>query len=224
MVPGLDIVGQLIKLNIQAFLDKDFKQPAGTYSVMFNPESFTKTFEVEQKRRKGKGKSGHETEFFGMKPQQFSFDFIVDGTGASGIKVFVDSEIKKFIDTVYKYEGKIHRNKYLILNWGSEIFKCVVRKVDVNYTMFSPIGTPLRATIKAVFDENLSDNYRSLRDKTSSPDLTHRHVVKEGDRLPKLVYDIYGSLAPIVMVARHNNLTSIRNIKPETVILFPPLP
>lgn len=218
------ISGQLKKMEIEAFSDIDCKKKSGKkFTVMFNPEKYSKNYEILSEEKKGTGKSGGEIIFKGMKPQEFSFEFLLDGSGAVTDKVEVKEKIKEFLDTVYKMEGKIHKPKYLKLNWGTEIVKCMLKKATVNYTMFRPDGVPLRATINADFKENISDKLRQAKDKPASPDLTHNRKVKDGDTLAGLVYDIYESLDPLIEVAEANQLDSIRHIKPGSDLIFPPV-
>lgn len=216
-------LGRLEKLRIEAFMDQEFREKKNEFVITFNPETFSKSYEVMSSPRKGRGKSGHKLDFAGMKPQALSFEFMIDGSGALGEKVAVDKEISRFIETVYKYEGEVHQPKWLKLSWGTELFKCVVQKVDINYAMFRPDGSPLRATIKATFLENISDKFRAARDKTSSPDLTHQRVIGEGENLVSMTYRIYESIQPLILVARTNDLDSLRGLEPGMKLLFPPI-
>ena len=226
MVIMLGLDESLDKLLIKAYTDKEFKYFQKHFEVDFNPETYSKSYEVMSYSKKGIGQSGYELDFERMKPQVLRFEFIIDGSGALdkfqiGLfrkKLNVEDRINDFLDTVYKYEGELHRPKWLQLIWGSEIFKCVIEKVDIEYTLFNPDGSPLRAIIKASFIENISDTYRAARDKTSSPDLTHQRVVYKGDNLVSLTYRIYETFAPLVQVARANDLD-----RTGMKLLFPPL-
>ena len=221
--------GQLKKMEIEAFKDIDCKKAAKKdgkklkFTAMFNPEKYTKNYEVLFKSQKGAFRPGSETVFLGTKPQEYTFEFLLDGTGAVADKVEVKEKVKEFMSTVYKYEGEIHRPKYLKLNWGTEIAKCIFKKASVNYSLFNPDGTPLRATITAEFTENFSDKLRQAKNKTSSPDMTHSRNVKDGDTLAAMVFNIYESLDPLITVARANKLDSIRHLVSGSTLLFPPI-
>jgi hypothetical protein len=41
----------------------------------------------------------------------------------------------------------------LLLLWGTFLFPCEIESFSVNYTLFSQLGNPLRATISAAFNE-----------------------------------------------------------------------
>ena len=58
--------------------------------------------------------------------------------------------------------------------------------------------------------------------RTSSPDLTHRRVVVEGDTLPQLCREIYGSPEHYLRVAQVNGLDDFRDLSPGQELFFPP--
>ena len=89
--------------------------------------------------------------------------------------------------------------------------------------MFRPDGVPLRAVITAVFTDNSDDRTRVAMEQDQSPDLTHRRIVKAGDRLPALCHAIYGDPCFYLRVAEANGLDDFRQIAPGTELFFPPL-
>jgi len=57
----------------------------------------------------------------------------------------------------------------------------------------------------------------------SSPDLTHSRIVKNGDTLPLLSKEIYGSSSHYLWIAQQNQLDDFRNLTPGHRLFFPPL-
>src|SRR5699024_10761068 len=102
-------------------------------------------------------------------------------------------------------------------------FKCVLKSASVKYTLFSSDGRPIRAKISATFEGFIEDELRVAKDSDTSPDLTHRRTVQEGDRLPLMCYQIYGDSKYYLQVAAVNDLTNFRNLEPGVQIYFPPL-
>ncbi|MNC90288.1 hypothetical protein D3C83_63700 [compost metagenome] len=82
---------------------------------------------------------------------------------------------------------------------------------------------PLRAVITASFSDNSDDQTRVAIAQDQSADLTHSRLVKAGDTLPLLCYQIYGDPGLYVKVARANRLDDFRNLIPGERIIFPPL-
>ena len=141
--------GFMAKLTIIPFEDSENVQigpPAGPpFIAQFNPESFTINNEIELgPDEPAQGDDGEEAKFKSIKPRSFSFDFLMDGTGASGKKFEVLAQIALFKLTT-GFSGKIHRPKFLLLNWGTFIATCVLESFSINYKLFRPNGTPLRA-------------------------------------------------------------------------------
>jgi hypothetical protein len=225
--------GSLAKLVIFSFSKKDFSfNPADIRSFFIapiNPESFTKSFKNEYEAQKPCGNNGQELKFKSAAPQELKLDFILDGTGtmegyvAKYLNIPVFAQLRIFLNTVYNYYGDIHRPRFLLIFWGSEIkFKCVLSKLDINYTLFDAIGTPMRAKITATFLESISPEENLASAKKNSPDLTHYQKANQGDRLDLMTNRIYNDPKYLMQVAKVNTLTSIRTLKPGMELYFPP--
>src|SRR5258705_13683229 len=123
-------------------------------------------------------------------------------------------QLQDFLNCAYNMDGKIHRPRFLIVFWGSEInFRCVLSNLDINYTLFEPDGRPLRVKINATFLKHKTAAQLIEEKKLSSPDLTHYRRVKEGDRLDLMTYSIYNDSKYFLQVGNANNLTSVRRVK-----------
>lgn len=215
--------GELKKLKIEAFKDLEYNTKADEFEVMFNPSSYTQKYEVEYEESQGQGTTGTPQKFGKIKPQEYSFEFVFDGTGASGEKKDVSTEIDKFFTITGKVDGETHRPLYLKISWGSLISKCILKSADITYNLFEPDGYPLRAKVNAVFAENIDDVLRTAKENKSSPDLSHYREIREGENLPLLCYEIYGDSKYYADVAKANGLTDFRNLKPGEIIQFPPI-
>ncbi len=215
--------GELEKLLIYAYTDpKYLGSSVAKYKTFINPEEYKQVYDVEYKEEQGEGTTGSRMVFQKIKPQQFSLKFYFDGTGISGKMDSVQENIKEFF-TVVGYDGNIHRPKYLKIIWGTLEFNCILLKAEVTYKMFYPDGKPIRATIDATFAENIDDTTRVAEANDSSPDLTHERIVKEGDTLPSMCYNIYNDHTYYPEVARINKLNDFRNLEVGQKIIFPPL-
>ena len=152
-------------------------------------------------------------------------DLILDGTGVVVLIGMSDVKtmVQNLMDVVYKYIGTNHEPNHVRLLWGSLIFFGRVESIGVDYTLFKPSGEPLRAKLQLTFVGWMSDQEASLKANRSSPDLTHIVEVKAGDSLPLLCYRIYKDSAYYMEVARVNNITNFRDLKPGLKLRFPPL-
>jgi hypothetical protein len=216
--------GQLKKMIVEGYTSAKYDgSPADTFEVMFNPNAYSLKYEIEYHEEQGKGSSGSPMKYGKIKPREFTFEFIIDGTGASAEKADVSEEVEHFLEVAGKHDGDIHRPKYLWLKWGTLSSKCVLKSADISFNLFKPDGTPLRAKIAASFSENIEDTLRVAKERNSSPDLTHIRVVENGNSLPQMVYKEYRDHLYYLSVARANGLKNFRRLKPGTSIILPPV-
>lgn len=225
---------ELSKLEIRSFANRDFsgEDPKRKFVTPINPESFSKNYKVELDTRRGHGNQGTEANFKSTAPEELRLEFILDGTktmeGYGGEnKEFknkpVQDQLTDLLSCVYDMDGEIHRPRFLIVFWGSEIdFRCVLSNLDVNYTLFNPSGHPLRVKINATFLNYKAREERLAEERKNSPDLTHYRKVNQDDRLDLMAYNIYNHSKYFLQVGKFNKLTSIRNIKPGKDLYFPP--
>jgi hypothetical protein len=215
------------RLKINAYESDTFSKSklVDSFEVMLNPESYSRTFKIKQNASEGIGKSGADIKFESYAPETITLDFIIDGTGVidSQKDQSVSDQIKKFNDLTFKYNGNIHRNNFLSLNWGDLTFLCVLKQYSIKYTLFDPEGKPLRATLSATFDEHTSPKMESAESERESPDLTHVRIVREGDTLPGLCEKIYNEPGHYLKVAKFNRMGSFRRLTVGSEIYFPQL-
>lgn len=217
--------GELKKLTIQAYASIKFSESekVGEFPVMFNPSTYSQKFEIQYNEDQAQGTSGASLSFGKMKPQEYSFEFLFDGTGTAAPPLDVAATIKKFLDLTFQFDGELHRPHYLKISWGHLVSRCIMKSANVTYTLFKPGGTPLRAKIAATFSEIKDDELRASEEERSSPDLTHYRTVSDGDTLPLMCYRIYGDMNHYLSVARYNNIEKFRQLKTGTRIAFPPI-
>jgi hypothetical protein len=88
-----------------------------------------------------------------------------------------------FKHQLLQYQGEIHRPYYLKIHWGTLLFKGVLTSLDIEYKLFSPDGTPLRAIAKCAFKGSIEESLRLAIENRMSPDITHKRIIKQGDTL-----------------------------------------
>ncbi|HEY7461212.1 MAG TPA: hypothetical protein VIC59_04995, partial [Gemmatimonadota bacterium] len=102
-------------------------------------------------------------------------------------------------------------------------FRCVLESVRQKFTLFSPEGVPLRATLTVSFRE-----YKTLNDQLeqlhlSSPDRTHVHVLQEGDSLASVAHRYYEKPGQWRHIASWNAIDDPRRLDPGAFLEVPPL-
>jgi hypothetical protein len=231
---GLTKSGEVVKLLIESYSDKDRSQGKKTFEAFINPDEYSLNYNVVVDNTYIPGRSTNDQgNFLQIQPLEVTLKFFMDGTNiipdkATGKKLDVPQKIGQFHDTI-GYDGKVHRPRYLRLIWGKAAwlranqlsFDCYLKSASFQYKLFDKEGTPIRVIITATFTEVLSATAAKATDGKSSPDLTHVRIVKEGDTLPAMSLDIYGDIRYYLEVARVNKITNFRNLQPGQRIVFP---
>jgi phage tail protein X len=220
--------GQLEKLKIIAFKQADYSDPPSeqeSFAAMLNPEAYTLDYKVEYQDGQGQGSSASQQRFTVKKPEEFSFELLLDSTGVAdgNPRESIEDDVTRLRDILLKYEGDIHEPKHFQVVWGSLLFKGRCTGLNIAMKLFNPSGKPIRAVCKVSFTGSVEDNLRTAEERNESPDLTHYRVVKDGDTLPMLCYRIYGQSRYYMQIARINRLSQFRNLEAGMQLSFPPL-
>lgn len=200
---------------------------ARSFKFMLNPSDYDHSYEIGYNKKEAIGQSGSAAKFSGVKPERLKFSALIDGSGAVGKTDAspddVKDQIKGLLNIVYKYDGDKHEPSYVRVLWGSQIFFGRLDTISVDNTLFKPTGEPLRAKVQLSFTGFMSKEEEALRANRSSPDMSHLIEVEAGDTLPLLCYRVYRDSSYYLEVARINNMTDFRDIKPGSKLHFPPL-
>lgn len=216
--------GNLTKLKIIQYQDDRFENPSGTeMDIPVNPSQYKRSVNIEYNEEQEQGTQGNNPSYSRTPPEEMQFDFVFDSTGVLPQSRKVDDQITDFKALAYSVDGDIHRPNFLKILWGSLSFNCILKSLTINYTLFKPDGTPVRAMLNATFMNVVEEERRAVEQGNNSPDLTHVRYTKEGDTLPLLTYKIYKNASLFPQVAWFNGLTNFRNLKPNTRIIFPPI-
>lgn len=214
--------GKLQPLTIEGYKDENFSSKIGSYSAMLNPESYSQSLSIQYNEEQGQGTPDASIKYEKSPPSTLSFELVFDATGVvDSTRTDLVSEITKFKKIAYDYNGNIHSPNYLKLIWGKALlYKCRLITMKINYTLFRPDGSPLRAKVNVDFKE-FQNPTEAMED--NSPDMTHLHVVVAGDMLPALTYNVYQKEAHLLKVAEYNKLDTIMYLVPGSKLYFPPI-
>jgi len=229
----MDIAGQLMKMKILAFLDCNYTIPVGAYVAQVNPETYSQSYVLEYEHTQALGTSGKSARVTLKKPDKLNVELLFDATGViepglgSALMISdelgVEADLKIFKEMMMSFDSRSHRPRFLILHWGTLLFKCVLSSLEVKYTLFRPNGVPIRAAVTAGFTGSTPDLLREAIEKFSSPDLTHAREVKQTDTLLSLCESIYHDSSLYIKVAEVNGLTNFRKLRAGSKVYFPPI-
>src|SRR3546814_19076498 len=90
------------------------------------------------------GSSGTPLKYYRQTPNTWNFEILIDGTGAikkpsaldisligNTDPVKVEEEVKKLKALVLDYNGEMHRNPYLVVTWGEEVFRGTMESLEI---------------------------------------------------------------------------------------------
>ncbi|MEM9819411.1 MAG: LysM peptidoglycan-binding domain-containing protein [Bacteroidota bacterium] len=221
---------KLEKLSITAFEDDQFTTKVKTLKpleVLINPEKYKRSYNMltseEVSRVTNANQEVIERKIIEPQGESFTLELWFDNTGAIPKSKDVFSQIEKLKDIALRYNGKIHSINFVVINWGTLVFKGQMTGLDVEYQLFQPDGTPLRAKATAKFKQIIDAQTKEEMKLRSSPDLTHVRIVKDGDTLPLMCYRIYKNSKYYLQVALANGLPNFTDLQPGQKIVFPPL-
>jgi nucleoid-associated protein YgaU len=164
------------------------------------------------------------------------FDTTEDGMGAGA------TSVTTYTDTIYqlvKIEPDRHAPPICTFIWndkfpGTDIsshlgnqrrneFQCIVENVKQKYTLFSPEGVPLRATLTVTLREykTLDEQLKQLN--LNSPDRTQSHIVQQGETLSSIAAQHYRKSGEWRRIGDANAIEDPRRIEIGAFLTVPPI-
>jgi nucleoid-associated protein YgaU len=172
--------------------------------------------------------------------ETLSLDLFFDST-ESGMGTGAQS-VTEFSDPIYqlvKIEPDSHAPPVCEFIWnakfpGTDIspkmgnqkrnsFKCIVESVRHQYTLFSPEGVPLRATVSVNLREYKTLDEQLLQLNLNSPDRTQVHVLQSGETLSSIAGRHYRRSGEWRLIADANDIDDPRRLTPGTFLTVPPI-
>jgi hypothetical protein len=221
------------KMLILAFANSKKAENGGvveadeSFEALINPEVYTLEYKLKfSSSGQGHGTSGKQLKYEFTEPAEMSFEFLFDNTGIIDGKPrdSVADDLQKFKEVLIGYKGDAHEPRHFKLVWGeNSIFKGRVTAVSIAHKLFNSNGTPIRAVAKVTFKSSIEEEKRAAKEDKQSPDLTQSRMVKLGDTLPQLCFEIYGDPRYYLQVAAVNDLANFRRLRPGATLRFPPI-
>lgn len=224
-------------------LDRNFNV-AKEITVDFNPTEFTLNKSAQIAEISIPGLDAPLLQFVRGQTETLTLDLFFDSTdtGMGDDAKSVTECTDKFYQLI-KIDRKTHAIPVCRFVWGktdfpgskmtdqwasqnaarTNGFQCIVESVRQRFTLFSPKGTPLRATLTVTLREYKTLEQQIDQIKFESPDHTHTHVVQRGDTLSRIANEAYGDPRRWRPIADHNRLADPLDLKPGLVLEIPPI-
>jgi nucleoid-associated protein YgaU len=117
----------------------------------------------------------------------------------------------------------LHAPPIVRLSWGSESFKGVVESLNITFTLFTPLGVPLRAKISMTLKEYRPVTVQVRQVEKHSPDVDKAYVVRRGDTLSGIASALYRDSTQWRVIAKANNIVDPRFLQPGLKLSVPKL-
>jgi hypothetical protein len=223
--------GEIKMMDIVAYSDATFQSATGDkYSATINPESFSLTYGTLLNQQGGQGSSESVSSFNKRAPQTLSCRLIFDASGVvpNTTAGDISADFGQFKTVIYKYDGDMHQPRFVQLRYGILIYNCTLTDLTVNFTLFKPNGTPIRAEADCTFQGYIDEKKLAALENRQSPDLTHIRTALAGDTFPLLCYREYGDSKYYYeiakyMAANYNVMIDFKQLTPGAQIYFPPI-
>jgi nucleoid-associated protein YgaU len=201
----------------------------------FNPKEFTLTRSNKWEMKPVSGQ-GHPPgpQFGGAEPQKVSIDLLLDDSESpSGDVTRVCGTLLGMMDAKVKAAGKnANRPPTVTFGWGSLLvpFKAVMDSLSIQYLLFRPDGTPIRAIAKVSLTsvEKFTTQSGGGGLKRQNPTTTgiagvRSHYVRDGDSLQSIAYAAYGDATKWRVIAEANGIDNPVKLRRGTVLSIPNL-
>lgn len=195
------------------------------FEVPFNPTEYTLNKGAQIAEIGITGIDSPILQFIRGQNEKLTLDLFFDTTSQGMDDSAVDvRDQTKIVYQLAKIQPETHAPPRVRLTWGRGLsFKAIAESVQQKFTLFSPQGIPLRATLSVTFREykSLQDQLRELN--LQSADHSKRRVVRRGDTLSRIAAEAYRDPREWRHIANANPGIDPRRLVPGTELILPPL-
>jgi hypothetical protein len=225
-------------------LDSRGRPQFPSLEVQFNPTEFTMNKGAQTVEIPIPGLDTPILQFVRGQAETLTLDLFFDSTdnGMAGGDVVSVTEQTDLFYQMIKIDQLSHAPPVLRFTWGAKSnfpgshfngrwwsqrrangFSCIVESVRQRFTLFSPEGTALRATLSVTLKEYKTLDQQVKELALQSPDRTHSRVVQAGDTLNRISADQYDDPSQWRAIADHNGIVDPLGIQPGDILDIPPL-
>ena len=195
--------------------------------AMFNPNRLTISRSAQWQGQQTAKRDSPELQYTGAEP------------GTLGIELFFDTYDSPSLEkqSVTEYTGKLlhlttvethgdkHRPPVCQLKCGSRgvFFQGVLQRLEQQYTLFMPDGTPVRATAACTFRQWQSNLVDLKQQNLMSSDVAKVWTVRQGQTLAAIAAEEYRDPRAWRAIAEANGIDDPLALAPGTTLLLPAL-
>lgn len=205
--------------------------PGNSIDVQFNPTEYTRTKGAQIAEIGIPGIDSPILQFIRGQNEKLTLELFFDTTRSGDGMGEGSADVRTLTDRIYqlvKIQPKTHAPPRVRVTWDKGLsFRAIVESVQQKFTLFNPLGVPLRATLSVTFREYVTLEEQLKELKLQSTDHTKRRTVRRGDTLALLAYQEYQDPRAWRAIADHPEnqrvLDHPRRLRPGTVLVVLPL-
>ncbi|MDY0059786.1 MAG: LysM peptidoglycan-binding domain-containing protein [Myxococcota bacterium] len=205
--------GELTKATVAAV-----EGGAGSVTAWFNPETYNISKNANWSEQAVQTQDDPIFQWTSGKGKQLSFSLFMDGYEE---KKSVQGDCESLL-AMASMDSGLHRPPKCKFSWGSVIIEGVILSVKVDYTMFLPNGTPVRAKV----DVQMSTGTPKRGDNTQkkqSPDWDKLHTLRRGETLHAIAEKEYDDASEWRRIADANGIDNPMDLVPGMKLFVPPI-
>lgn len=196
----------------------------GRIEFQFNPNELTLRKTAKWKAEPARGaKKASPPEFQGAEPSKLTLEMFFDATDT------MDASVVKTVDQLFgcciPTDASLGKSKpvppLVVFHWGALTgFPAYITSVTAKYTLFTPEGTPVRATCTVELQE--MPVAAAKQNPTSGSLLPRRvHTLVAGESLAAVAYQEYGDPTLWRNLAQANEIDDPFRLTPGSTLMLP---
>lgn len=220
--------GKLEKAKFIVYKDVELSSKIKEIEFFINPHTIQVTKEAQLKEEAAAGGTQEKkyslTYPICLKLSEIWFDTYDD---RSSVRTKYINDIESLLD----YIPETHYLPVVVFNWGQwhgtgaipAEYKFFVNKVTVDYTLFLPDATPVRAKVDVSLEQVKPKKQENAERPKQSPDHAKLYTVRRGDTLQGIAQAEYEDPREWRRIAKTNNLDDPMALRPGMKLLVPPI-
>ncbi|MDR1735340.1 MAG: LysM peptidoglycan-binding domain-containing protein [Oscillospiraceae bacterium] len=187
----------------------------------FNPADFTVDYAPKYADAKGVADAQGKTEFIGEGSSTLSLKMTLDGFPANSASEKDAKDISgkvKALRELVRIKPDLHKPPGCTFEWGTTKYSGHITALNVNFTMFTAEGKPVRATVSITIQGK-----KGAKPGLESPDRTKRRVLGPDTPLYLVAFDAYNDCGEWRRIAAANGIRNPRRVQAGMVLKIPPI-
>jgi len=195
------------------------KNQAEPIRVLFNPTDYGISYGANYAAMNVPGLQSPIQQFIRGESSVLSLELFLDQTRTGQNVEGALTQLRRFVTI----DGTLHHPPVCRFDWGEQHFTGIVTSLRERYSLFDESGKVLRARVSLTLKQYRSAEVQLRELKRSSPDRTHRRVLRAGETLSHIAAEVYGEPRLWRPIAEANDIDRPGAVTPGTALVIPAL-